>query len=195
MAAIAFACFLCRNWTRGSSKGSGAARHRLALRMTSSPSRRVWMQSAAEKSLAEHNACGPTVQGSQTSRPASICETVQPSEWSVETPTCEMRNKIQLAVSKMQSALQDELQEDELVIHGVLGQGAFGTVYHGVVSICSSSNWRLHFVHECNAARISENVRRRSASPCCSKNVPPTCTFPLRGRKLSLPKTHPDFVR
>lgn len=38
---------------------------------------------------------------------------------------------IQLAISDMQSALQDELQEDELKIHGILGQGAFGTVYHG----------------------------------------------------------------
>jgi hypothetical protein len=47
------------------------------------------------------------------------------------TPTCEMRIKIQQAISEMQSALQDEFQEDELKIHGVLGQGAFGTVYHG----------------------------------------------------------------
>lgn len=43
-----------------------------------------------------------------------------------------MRSKIQNAVSEMQAQLQEELQEEDLMIHHVLGQGAFGTVYHGV---------------------------------------------------------------
>lgn len=42
-----------------------------------------------------------------------------------------MRSKIQNAVSEMQAQLQEELQEEDLMIHHVLGQGAFGTVYHG----------------------------------------------------------------
>ena len=42
-----------------------------------------------------------------------------------------MRSKIQTAVADMQAELQEELQEDDLKIHHVLGQGAFGTVYHG----------------------------------------------------------------
>ena len=42
-----------------------------------------------------------------------------------------MRHKIQTAVADMQAELQQELQEDDLKIHHVLGQGAFGTVYHG----------------------------------------------------------------
>jgi hypothetical protein len=42
-----------------------------------------------------------------------------------------MRSKIQNAVSEMQAQLQEELQEEELKIYHVLGQGAFGTVYHG----------------------------------------------------------------
>ena len=63
--------------------------------------------------------------GSAASSPlaSKIAESPQGVLWNSETPTCEIRNKIQLAISDMQSALQDELQEDEMKIHGVLGQG------------------------------------------------------------------------
>eukprot|EP00892_Ulva_mutabilis_P005445 jgi/Ulvmu1/3272/UM151_0020.1 len=50
---------------------------------------------------------------------------------SADAPTHQMRFKIQNAIDEMQQELKDELQEDQLKIHGVLGQGAFGTVYHG----------------------------------------------------------------
>lgn len=46
-----------------------------------------------------------------------------------------MRSKIQNAVSEMQAQLQEELQEEDLKIHHVLGQGAFGTVYHGALPL------------------------------------------------------------
>lgn len=49
-----------------------------------------------------------------------------------------MRSKIQNAVSEMQAQLQEELQEEDLKIHHVLGQGAFGTVYHGPYQLLPS---------------------------------------------------------
>lgn len=55
---------------------------------------------------------------------------------SVDAPTHQMRFRIQHAIDEMQQELKDELQEDQLKIHGVLGQGAFGTVYHGAASSC-----------------------------------------------------------
>lgn len=54
-----------------------------------------------------------------------------------------MRSKIQNAVSEMQAQLQEELQEEELKIYHVLGQGAFGTVYHGArLSFCECESHR-----------------------------------------------------
>lgn len=50
-----------------------------------------------------------------------------------------MRSKIQNAVSEMQAQLQEELQEEELKIYHVLGQGAFGTVYHGALVSCMAT--------------------------------------------------------
>lgn len=49
----------------------------------------------------------------------------------LDTMMSSMKIKIQTAVANMQAELQEELQEDDLKIHHVLGQGAFGTVYHG----------------------------------------------------------------
>jgi hypothetical protein len=57
-----------------------------------------------------------------------------------------MRSKIQNAVSEMQAQLQEELQEEELKIYHVLGQGAFGTVYHG--ANC------LHYCHGFNCQSL-----------------------------------------
>eukprot|EP00892_Ulva_mutabilis_P012772 jgi/Ulvmu1/9868/UM057_0022.1 len=42
-----------------------------------------------------------------------------------------VRGKVAAAVQEMQGALQAELQEDQLKLHGVIGRGGFGTVYHG----------------------------------------------------------------
>eukprot|EP00892_Ulva_mutabilis_P012770 jgi/Ulvmu1/9866/UM057_0020.1 len=42
-----------------------------------------------------------------------------------------MRGKVTAAVQEMQGALQAELHEDQLKLHGVIGRGGFGTVYHG----------------------------------------------------------------
>jgi hypothetical protein len=48
-----------------------------------------------------------------------------------EQLTDNLRNMIHSAVVQMQDDLKDELNEEDIIIHGVLGQGAFGTVYHG----------------------------------------------------------------
>lgn len=42
-----------------------------------------------------------------------------------------LKHMIHSAVVKMQLDVKEELSEEDLIIHGVLGQGAFGTVYHG----------------------------------------------------------------
>eukprot|EP00892_Ulva_mutabilis_P012771 jgi/Ulvmu1/9867/UM057_0021.1 len=42
-----------------------------------------------------------------------------------------VRGKVAAAVQEMQGALQAELHEDQLKLHGVIGRGGFGTVYHG----------------------------------------------------------------
>jgi hypothetical protein len=49
------------------------------------------------------------------------------------------------AVLRMQGALQQELHEEHLQVHRVLGRGGFGTVYHGALLcfdsiFCSSSH-------------------------------------------------------
>lgn len=108
----------------------------------------------------------------EASRIARGSDNIQQLQYA-ETPTCEMRNKIQLAISDMQSALQDELQEDELKIHGVLGQGAFGTVYHGMCCsmtqfyraryIMSPIRFFRHFRRPCSAPprRTIKNAKRK----------------------------------
>jgi hypothetical protein len=64
-----------------------------------------------------------------------------------EAMTDALKQMIQSAVVKMQIDVKEELSEEDIVIHGVLGQGAFGTVYHGVLHMlfvtalpCGSSN-------------------------------------------------------
>eukprot|EP00892_Ulva_mutabilis_P012784 jgi/Ulvmu1/9879/UM057_0034.1 len=42
-----------------------------------------------------------------------------------------VRGRVAAAVQEMQGTLQAELQEDQLQLHGVIGRGGFGTVYHG----------------------------------------------------------------
>lgn len=74
------------------------------------------------------------VNGGATS--ATVSATRSAGAQSVDAPTHQMRFKIQNAIDEMQQELKDELQEDQLKIHGVLGQGAFGTVYHGVPCVC-----------------------------------------------------------
>lgn len=44
-----------------------------------------------------------------------------------------LKHMIHSAVVKMQLDVKEELSEEDLIIHGVLGQGAFGTVYHGAL--------------------------------------------------------------
>lgn len=135
VAAAGFAYFMCNSTTQGRSKDS--AKHGALMSWATLPrsvrrqqsggfsTRRLPSQSSCERISP---ACPPA------SKIATVPESIQQLEWSAETPTCEIRNKIQLAISEMQNALQDELQEDELKIHGMLGQGAFGTVYHGMYS-------------------------------------------------------------
>jgi hypothetical protein len=48
-----------------------------------------------------------------------------------EQLTEDLKNMIHAAVVKMHGDLKDELNEEDITIKGVLGQGAFGTVYHG----------------------------------------------------------------
>lgn len=45
----------------------------------------------------------------------------------------DVHGKVAAAVKEMQGALQAELHEDHLQLFGLLGQGGFGTVYHGVM--------------------------------------------------------------
>ena len=45
-----------------------------------------------------------------------------------------VRERVAAAVQEMQGALQAELQEDQLKLHGMVGRGGFGTVYHGALS-------------------------------------------------------------
>lgn len=40
--------------------------------------------------------------------------------------------EVEQAVASLQGALRAELHSEELQLHGVLGRGGFGTVYHGV---------------------------------------------------------------
>ena len=69
-----------------------------------------------------------------------------------------MRSKIQNAVSEMQAQLQEELQEEELKIYHVLGQGAFGTVYHGAVPSMLRFFWVLRSdFATCSVARCTDN--------------------------------------
>jgi hypothetical protein len=42
-----------------------------------------------------------------------------------------VHSKLAAAVKEMQGALQAELHEDQLQLFQKLGQGGFGTVYHG----------------------------------------------------------------
>ena len=52
-----------------------------------------------------------------------------------EQLTEDLKNMIHSAVVKMHVDLKDELHEEDITIHGVLGQGAFGTVYHGALLV------------------------------------------------------------
>ena len=42
-----------------------------------------------------------------------------------------VHGKVAAAVKEMQGALQEELHDDHLQLYRKLGQGGFGTVYHG----------------------------------------------------------------
>jgi hypothetical protein len=55
-----------------------------------------------------------------------------------EAMTDALKQMIQSAVVKMQLDVKEELSEEDIVIHGVLGQGAFGTVYRGACRGCTS---------------------------------------------------------
>lgn len=44
----------------------------------------------------------------------------------------DVHSKVSAAVKQMQGALQAELHEDQLQLFRRLGEGGFGTVYHGV---------------------------------------------------------------
>jgi hypothetical protein len=136
MAAAGFGCYMMKNrikWKLKESARSGDAPSLAAI------PRSVTRQHQGEPVTQRLPSQSTRVHRSPGS--PSVCTIIRvPSdahqaEWSAATPTCEMRNKIQLAISEMQNALQDELQEDELKIHGVLGQGAFGTVYHGMFTV------------------------------------------------------------
>jgi hypothetical protein len=96
-----------------------------------------------------------------------------------------MRSKIQTAVADMQAELQEELQEDDLKIHHVLGQGAFGTVYHGAAAQ-SSSHSCTRSMHASivladlgccverrsgRGARRQSRVRPRGVRGACAKHV------------------------
>ena len=56
-----------------------------------------------------------------------------------------VRGKVAAAVQELQGALQEELQEDQLQLFGVVGRGGYGTVYHGAAFPCQPQH--MHYMH------------------------------------------------
>lgn len=105
--------------------------------------------------------------GSRALPPPAELPSILSTGDSGEQLTDNLRNMIHTAVVQMQGDLKDELNEEDITIHGVLGQGAFGTVYHGVQRAC---------YHGLCSILCVQNVAMQAvarAHPSCCNSVSP----------------------
>jgi hypothetical protein len=175
IAAAAFAYCMCRSSIQDRNKTSAKHCESMSWALFSRSARRQQNGGHSPQRVPSQGAHETTPESPSASTIVRVAESARHAEWSAETPTGEMRNKIQLAISEMQNALQDELQEDELKIHGVLGQGAFGTVYHGMSICLLALAWFIHEVSGCIHSIFVATVRQ-----VCSCHVP-ECQSQLSG--------------